>query len=283
MNMMEFELSNGVRMPAFGLGVFQLTPEQAEVSVKAALKDGYRLIDTANAYFNESAVGRAIKASGVPREEIFLSTKLWPAVYGNKDAVDHTLRRLGVDYVDLLFIHQPAGDYMEGYRRLEEAYKQGKAKAIGISNFYGRKLRDILDHAEIKPHVIQVEAHPYCTQKALMNELEPYGTRLMAWYPLGHGDKALLEEPVVKKIAASHGVTPAQAILRWHTQMGFCVIPGSKSPEHIRENIEIFKFELSAEEMSQMSTLDVDRRYYNPTPEQEEMYATLFPDVDDQE
>ena len=185
--------------------------------------------------------------------------------------------------MDLLFIHQPAGDYMGGYRRLEEAYKEGKAKAIGISNFYGRKLKDILDHAEIKPHVIQVEAHPYCTQKALMKELAPYGTRLMAWYPLGHGDKALLEEPVVKKIASAHGVTPVQAILRWHTQKGFCIIPGSKSPEHIRENMDIFKFELSAEEMSQMSTLDVDRKYYNPTPEQEEMYATLFPDVDDQE
>ena len=194
-------LNNGVEMPDFGIGTFLLSPDEAERSVYEALQCGYRMVDTANAYMNEKAVGRAIRRSGVKREEIFVSTKLWPTVDEDDNAVDETLKRLGLDYVDLLFIHQPAGNYMAGYRQMEKAYKEGKIKAIGISNFHDEKLRDILENAQIKPQVIQTEAHPYFPQTDLREELKDYDIRIMAWYPLGHGDKALINEPVFAKLA----------------------------------------------------------------------------------
>lgn len=275
-------LNNGVKMPDFGIGTFLLSPDEAERSVYEALQCGYRMVDTANAYMNEKAVGRAIRRSGVKREEIFVSTKLWPTVYEDDNAVDETLKRLGLDYVDLLFIHQPAGNYMAGYRQMEKAYKEGKIKAIGISNFHDEKLRDILENAQIKPQVIQTEAHPYFPQTALREELKDYDIRIMAWYPLGHGDKALINEPVFAKLAEKYGKTPAQIILRWHTQMGFIVIPGSKNPDHVRENFEIFDFKLTEDEMKEIAAIDKGVRYYNATPEQEEAYASMTLDLDSQ-
>lgn len=275
-------LNNGVEMPDFGIGTFLLSPDEAERSVYEALQCGYRMVDTANAYMNEKAVGRAIRRSGVKREEIFVSTKLWPTVYEDDNAVDETLKRLGLDYVDLLFIHQPAGNYMAGYRQMEKAYKEGKIKAIGISNFHDEKLRDILENAQIKPQVIQTEAHPYFPQTALREELKDNDIRIMAWYPLGHGDKALINEPVFAKLAEKYGKTPAQIILRWHTQMGFIVIPGSKNPDHVRENFEIFDFKLTEDEMKEIAAIDKGVRYYNATPEQEEAYASMILDLDSQ-
>lgn len=275
-------LNNGVEMPDFGIGTFLLSPDEAERSVYEALQCGYRMVDTANAYMNEKAVGRAIRRSGVKREEIFVSTKLWPTVYEDDNAVDETLKRLGLDYVDLLFIHQPAGNYMAGYRQMEKAYKEGKIKAIGISNFHDEKLRDILENAQIKTQVIQTEAHPYFPQTALREELKDYDIRIMAWYPLGHGDKALINEPVFAKLAEKYGKTPAQIILRWHTQMGFIVIPGSKNPDHVRENFDIFDFKLTDDEMKEIAVIDKGVRYYNATPEQEEAYASMTLDLDSQ-
>lgn len=278
--MLHFKLSNGVNIPAMGIGTFLLSPEQAEASVRTALACGYRMIDTANAYVNEKAVGRAMKASQVAREDIFLSTKLWPTVYEAKDAVEKTLKRLQTDTIDLLFIHQPAGNYMAGYRQLERAYKAGIIKSIGISNFQGPKLRNLLDNAEIKPHVIQLEAHPYCTESETMAQLNDCGTYLMSWYPLGHGDKRLMNEPVFAALAGKYHKTTAQVILRWHTQMGFIVIPGSANPDHIRDNFDIFDFTLTDGEMAEIAKLDQNVRYYNATDEQVEGYARYDPGME---
>lgn len=273
-----FTLSNGVKIPSLGIGTFLLAPRDAENATRTALESGYELVDTANAYCNEVAVGKGVKASGVPREKVFLSTKLWPTVYESDTAVDETLQRLGVDYVDLLFIHQPAGNYIAGYKQLEKAYKEGKAKSIGISNFHGEKLQKLLDAAEIKPHVIQLEAHPYCTEDDIMKDLKPYGTRIMAWYPLGHGDKTLVNQPIFTELAKKYGKSNQQIVLRWHTQFGNIVIPGSKNPDHIKANLDIFDFKLTDDEMAEIAKLNTGKKYYNPTPEQEEAYATMNAD-----
>ena len=224
-------------------------------------------MDTANAYVNERAVGRGIKDSGLTRENVYLSTKLWATEYENENAVDETLERLGVDYVDLLYIHQPAGNYLAGYRQLEKAYKEGKAKAIGISNFEGKYIADLETKWEIAPQFIQVEAHPYYTQTELRQTLDKYGIKLMAWYPLGHGDSSLINEPVFTEIGKKYGKSNAQVILRWHTQMGFVVIPGSKNADHIKDNLNIFDFTLNDEEMSEIAKLDKGVRYYTRTDE----------------
>ena len=257
-----------------------LSPADAENSVREALNMGYRLIDTANAYVNERAVGRGMKESKVKREDIFLSTKLWPSEYENPNAVDETLARLGVEYVDLLYIHQPAGNWLAGYRQLEKAYKEGKAKAIGISNFEGKYIEELQTKWEIAPQFIQVEAHPYFTQKELRKTLDQYGIKLMSWYPLGHGDKSLLQEPVFKKLGEKYGKTPAQVILRWHTQMGFVVIPGSKNVDHIRDNLNILDFTLTGAEMAEIAQLDKDVRYYHRTDAQLEQFAAWRPDFE---
>lgn len=280
--MQTFELNNGINIPALGLGTFQMSPDQAQKAVVAALESGYRLLDTANAYLNEKAVGRGIKESSVARQDIFLSSKLWPTVYQDKTAVDKTLQRLGTDYLDLLFLHQPAGDFMAGYRQLEQAYRDGKIKAIGISNFHGEKLTQLLEQAEIKPQVIQVEAHPYYPQKDVRETLIPYGTRVMAWYPLGHGDKNLLNEPIFTKLAQKYGKNNAQIILRWHVQMGFIVIPGSTNPAHIKDNADIFDFELTADEMAEIAKIDQNKRYYIPNDAREEQYARMQMDFEAQ-
>ena len=274
------KLNNGLTCPVIGIGTFMLSPADAENSVREALKMGYRLIDTANAYVNERAVGRGMKESNVKREDIFLSTKLWPSEYGNPGAVDETLERLGVDYVDLLYIHQPAGNWLAGYRQLEKAYREGRAKAIGISNFEGGYIEELQAQWEIAPQFIQVEAHPYFTQKELRGTLDKYGIRLMSWYPLGHGDKSLLQEPVFARLGEKYGKTPAQVILRWHTQMGFVVIPGSKNVDHIRDNLNILDFTLTDAEMADIAKLDKGERYYHRTEAQLMQFAAWRPDFE---
>ena len=272
-----FVLNNGLQCPVIGIGTFMLSPAEAENSVREALKMGYALVDTANAYVNERAVGRGMKASGAKREDIFLSTKLWPSEYENEHAVDETLERLGVDYVDLLYIHQPAGKWLAGYRQLEKAYREGKARAIGISNFEGKYIEELEKQWEVVPQFIQVEAHPYFTQKELRKTLDRYDIRLMSWYPLGHGDQSLIHEPVFRKLGEKYGKTPAQIILRWHTQMGFAVIPGSKNVDHIRDNLDILDFVLTAQEMEEIAALDRDMRYYHRTDEQLVQFAAWRP------
>ena len=273
-------LNNGVKCPVIGIGTFMLTPSQAENSVREALKIGYSLVDTANAYVNERACGRGIKESGIDRSEVFISTKLWPSEYENENAVDETLERLGVEYVDLLYIHQPAGNWLAGYRQLEKAYREGKAKAIGISNFEGKFIAELETKWEIVPQFIQVEAHPYFTQKELRKTLDKYDIKLMSWYPLGHGDKALINEPVFSTLGQKYGKTPAQVILKWHTQMGFAVIPGSKNVEHIRDNLNILDFTLTDEEMAEIARLDKGERYYHRTDAQLAQFAAWQPEYE---
>ena len=275
-------LNNGIKMPMAGIGTFLLTPDEAEASVLNALACGYRLIDTANAYVNEKAVGRAMKKSGVSREEIFLETKLWPAFYEQSDAVEKTLERLDTDYIDLLLIHQPAGNYIAGYKLMEKAYKEGKVKAIGLSNFSQSQIREILDICEVKPVVLQTEVHPYYQEKTLKDYLKKEGIVIQAWYPLGHGDKALLEEPLFQELGKKYGKSSAQIILHWHIQAGNIVIPGSKSPAHIQDNFDLFDFSLTAWEMAQISIMDKNVRYYTSTPELLQRYAAMVPPVDEQ-
>jgi len=275
--MENMKLNNGLTCPAVGIGTYMLSPADAQRSVREALKMGYRLIDTANAYVNERAVGRGMKESGVAREEIFLSTKLWPSEYENPKAVEETLERLSVEYVDLLYIHQPAGNWLAGYRQLEKAYREGKAKAIGISNFEGRYIEELQTKWEIVPQFIQVETHPYFPQEELRATLDKYGIRLMSWYPLGHGDRSLIEEPVFSALGEKYGKTPAQVILRWHVQMGFAVIPGSRNVDHIRDNLNILDFSLTEAEMAEIAKLNSGKRYYTRTEEALDRFAGWRP------
>lgn len=275
-------LNNGIKMPMAGIGTFLLSPDEAEASVLAALEYGYRLIDTANAYMNEKAVGRAMKHSGVAREDIFLETKIWPCFYEENDAIDKTLERLDTDYIDLLLIHQPAGNYVAGYRQIEKAYKEGKVKAIGLSNFNEDQIKEILDICEVKPQILQTEVHPYSQEKALKAFLDKEGIVIQAWYPLGHGDKTLIEERLFAEFGTKYGKSSAQIILRWHIQDGNIVIPGSKNPDHIKDNFDIFDFALTDVEMEQIAAMDKQKRYYTSTPELLEKYVTMVPDVDGQ-
>lgn len=275
-------LNNGVKMPMAGIGTFLLSPDEAEASVLSALQCGYRLIDTANAYVNEKAVGRAMKRSGLKREEIFLETKLWPSFYEQDDAVDKTLARLDTDYIDLLLIHQPAGNYIAGYRQMEKAYKEGKVRAIGLSNFNEAQILEILEICEVKPSVLQSEVHPYSQEKALKQFLAQEGMVIQAWYPLGHGDKALINESLFAELGEKYGKSNAQIILRWHIQDGNIVIPGSKNAEHIRDNFDLFDFSLSDEEMAKIAAMDQKKRYYTSTPEMLDRYVQMVPPVDEQ-
>ncbi|MBR0417821.1 MAG: aldo/keto reductase [Erysipelotrichaceae bacterium] len=275
-------LNNGNRMPMDGIGVFLLKPEEAEASVLSALNDGIRLIDTANAYMNEKAVGRAIKRSGINREEIFLVTKLWPTVYEDENAIEETLKRLDTDFIDLLFLHQPAGNWRKGYELMEKAYKEGKVKALGLSNFPEEYLREIIDTAEVKPQMVQVEAHPYYPQTELKKLLSETGMGLMAWYPLGHGDKSLINEEVFTRLSKKYNKTNAQIILRWHIQSGNVIFPGSKNPAHIRDNFNIFDFKLTDEEMEEIKAVDKNVRYYNATVEEAQRYAHMELDFNSQ-
>ena len=275
-------LNNGVKMPMAGIGTFLLTPDEAEVSCVSALQDGYRLIDTANAYVNEKAVGRAMKKSGLQREEIFLETKLWPSFYEQPDAVDKTLARLDTPYIDLLLIHQPAGNYVAGYRQMEKAYKEGKVRAIGLSNFNQAQLEEILSICEVRPTVLQTELHPYHQEPELKAFLKENGIVPQAWYPLGHGDKALLQEPLFTQLGKKYGKSAPRVILRWHIQSGNIVIPGSKNPDHIKSNFDLFDFALTDEEIAQITALNKNVRYYTSTPEMLKKYAEMVPPVDEQ-
>lgn len=279
--MTRITLNNGIEMPLVGLGTYQLSSEDAQASTTYALDNGYELIDTANFYVNERGVGRGMRASSKAREDIFLETKIWPTSYESETAIDETLERLGTDYIDLLLLHQYAGDIRTGYRHLEEAYKAGKVRAIGISNFPIEELRCLLGESEIKPSLIQVECHPYFPQTELKALLKEHNIALQAWYPLGgRGNASIMSEPVIAEIAKTHGKSPAQVILRWHVQLGHSIVPGSKTPSHIAENLDLFDFELTNEEMAQINGLDKGEPIFQRTPEVEYFFATFAPDVD---
>ena len=276
-------LNNKVKMPALGLGTYLLEPDDAQAAVTFALDNGYELIDTANAYVNEKAVGRGMRASGKTREEIFLETKLWPCFYESDTAVDETLERLGTDYIDLMILHQPAGDYISGYRKLEAAYKAGKLRAIGISNFNIDEIKNLLEQCEVVPALIQVKCHPRFPQTELKEFLAKQGIVLQSWYPLsGRGNSSLLNDATVTEIAAKHGKTPAQVLMRWQVQQGNVVIPGSKTPAHIADNINVFDFELDAGDMAKIAALDAGEPYYVRTDEALASFAAWHPDVEGQ-
>ena len=276
-------LNNDVKMPILGLGTYLLEPDDAQASVEFALKNGYELIDTANAYVNEKAVGRGMKASGRSREEIFLETKLWPCFYESDTAIDETLQRLDTDYIDLMILHQPAGNYVAGYQKLEAAYKAGKLRAIGLSNFSIEEVQQIIDQCEVMPAIVQMECHPYFPQTEMKAFLVEHNIAVQAWYPLGGRDnKVILEEPAIAKLAAKYGKTAAQIIMRWHIQENNVVIPGSKTPSHIADNIDVFDFELSAEEMAEICALDKGKPFYVRTDEALAMFAGWHPDVEGQ-
>jgi diketogulonate reductase-like aldo/keto reductase len=275
-------LNDGNKIPQFGLGVFQIPgDEETRKACLEAFKLGYRHIDTAHAYQNERGVGQAVKESGIPREELWITTKLWPSEYGEgltEKAIDKMLERLGTDYIDLLLLHQQFGDYLGAWKDMEKAVAEGKVKSIGLSNFESERLEEVLAAATVNPSVLQVECHPYYQQNELKKRIAPYNTVIESWYPLGHGDVALIEEPVFTKLAKKYGKTNAQIILRWHIQEGTIVFPKSSNPVHIKENIGIFDFELTEEEMNEIRQLDKGFRYYTRTlAEQEEALGKFVP------
>jgi diketogulonate reductase-like aldo/keto reductase len=256
-------LSSGTRMPQLGLGVYLVTDVAlCESSVRSALGSGYRLIDTAAVYRNERAVGRGIRSSGVPREDIFLTTKLWPSDYRYdkaRAAIDGSRERLDCGPLDLLLLHQPVGDVKGAWRAMEDAVEQGVVRAIGVSNFTVSDLERLLSVARIPPAVDQVELHPHWQQPELLPYLAQHAIVAEAWYPLGHGSTTLLAEPAVVGAAAAHGKSAVQVILRWHVQRGFVAIPKSTNPAHIAANIDVFDFELSPAEMAGVDALGEDR------------------------
>lgn len=259
---MEFTtLSNGVQMPMEGFGVFQVPdPKQCEESVLTALKTGYRLLDTAAAYMNEEAVGRAMRKSGLDRKEIFVTTKLWTQDYGYenaKKAIETSLKKLDTDYIDLLLIHQPVGDYMGAYRAMEEAYRKGKLRAIGVSNFNPARLMDLWLHVDIKPMVNQVELHPFFQQPQALELMQELHVQPEAWGPFAEGKFGIFTQPVLCEIAQAHHKTVGQVILRWNVQRGVVVLPKSVHAERIEENFNIWDFSLSEEEMNTISSLDL--------------------------
>lgn len=265
------QLNNGILMPQLGLGTFlQPSDSVCEQSCLTALKAGYRHIDTAHAYNDEAGVGRAVKESGIPRKDIWITSKLWPTEYGEGKtlkAIDEMLKRMQLDYIDLLYIHQPIGDFVGAWRDMEKAVAMGKVRALGISNFDASDevFNKIMNESKVKPAVLQIECHPYAQRLAIREKVKPYGIHITCWFPLGGAMSkgALLKDPTIMNIAKTHGKTPAQVILRWHIQEGFSVIPGASNPDYIRENIKIFDFELTDEEMKQMRSLNKEKRFFN--------------------
>jgi len=252
-------LSNGVKMPMLGYGVYQVTKEECERCVLDALKVGYRSIDTAQSYFNEEEVGSAIRKSGIPRNEIFLTTKVWVENYGYeecKKSVEGSLKKLKTDSIDLMLLHQPFADYYGAWRALEELYEEGRLRAIGISNFYPDRMVDIASFARIRPMVNQVEVHPHNQQTGAKEWNEKYGLQLEAWAPFGEGRGGMFELPELRVIADKHNKTVAQLILRWHLQHSVVVIPKSTHIERMEENLNVFDFELTAEDMAEIAALD---------------------------
>ena len=268
------KLNDGTDIPQLGIGVYMVpTGEATRKAIAEALALGYRHIDTAHAYENERSVGEAVRDSGIPRDEIWVTSKLWPSEYGRGKtaaAIDRMLERLDLGYVDLLLLHQQFGDYMGAWADMEDAVRAGKVRSIGLSNFESGRLEEVCEAATIKPSVLQVECHPYYPQDELRERLVPYGTAIECWYPLGHGDSGLLGEPVLANLAEKHGKMPAQIILRWHIQKGNIIFPKSTNPKHIRANADIFDFELDADDMAAVASLDCGRRFYNMSLEQQE-------------
>lgn len=273
-------LNNGVDMPQFGIGTFGVPSNAiAADAVCFALKNGYRHIDTAHAYNDEEGVGEGLRKSGVPRNQVWITSKLWPSDYTNADpdqAIDRMLKRLGVDYIDLLYIHQPVGDVKAAYKAMIRAYKAGKIRALGISNFDYDDPRVtalfnwFVDSAEIRPQVMQIECHPYAQRLEMRKKLAAKGIQLECWFPLGGAMSrgALFRDPVLQRIAKAHGKTPAQVIIRWHLQEGFSVIPGATDHGYIKENISTMDFALSQAEMDAIRALNKERRFYNANYEQ---------------
>lgn len=258
-------MNNGLQIPQMGYGVFQMTSAQVLEHLPQAIEAGYRHIDTANAYFNEVAVGKVIRDSGIERKDFFLTTKLFPQDYGTQkcmDAIDASLRRLNMDYVDLLLLHQPYGEFTQAWKVLEQAQREGKVRSIGISNFNRQKTQQILDVAEVVPQVMQVEINPRNNQHNLKEWLAPKGVLFEGWYPLGHGDKRLMQLPVFLELSKKYGKSTAQIILRWHIQEGNVVFPKTMNPEHMRDNLSVFDFSLSDQEMAQINAIE-QKPYYN--------------------
>ena len=253
-------LNNGLEMPILGFGVFQMTDlAECERSVLDAIQTGYRLIDTAASYENEEAVGKAIKRSGVPRQELFVTTKLWLADAGyekTKRAFDRSLQRLGLDYLDLYLIHQPYGDVYGAWRAMEELYREGRVKAIGVSNFHPDRVMDLILHNEVTPAVNQIETHPFHQQVETQKFLQENNVQIESWGPFAEGKNDIFHNDVLRSIGGKYGKTVAQVILRWLTQRGVVAIPKSVRKERIAENFDVFDFELSAEDMAAIATLD---------------------------
>lgn len=252
-------LYNSVKMPILGYGVYQVTKEECERCVLDALKAGYRSIDTAQSYFNEEEVGEAIQKSGVPRNEIFLTSKVWVDNYGYdkcRKSVETSMKKLKTDYLDLMLLHQPFSDYYGAWRALEDLYREGKIRAIGVSNFYPDRLVDIASFSSVRPMVNQVETHPFNQQVEAKKYMDKYGVQIEAWAPFGEGRGGLFENPVLAEIAQKHKKTTAQVMLRWHIQRGVVVIPKSTHYERMKENLNVFDFMLDEEDMAKIAALD---------------------------
>lgn len=254
-------LNNGIKMPLEGFGVFQVPdPAQCKQAVLDAINSGYRLIDTAAAYMNEEAVGAAIKESGVDRNELFITTKLWvqDADYESaKKAIETSLEKLGLDYLDLYLIHQPMGDYVGAYRAMEEAYKEGKLRAIGVCNFYPARLADLCETVDVIPAVNQIELHPFFQQEDALALMKEYGVRPEAWGPFAEGNHGIFTHPVLSSIGEKYGKSAAQVALRWNVQRGVVVIPKSVHKDRMEQNMNIWDFELSKEDMNEIAKLDI--------------------------
>ena len=275
-------LNNGAKIPQFGMGVYQVPEgEETKQACLSALRMGYRHIDTAHAYQNERSVGEAVRESGIPRKEIWVTSKLWPSEYGEGKTlagIDKMLARLDIGYIDLLLLHQQVGDYMGAWKDMEKAVAQGKVRSIGLSNFESERLEEVCEAATIKPAALQVECHPYYQQKELKKRLAPYGTVIESWYPIGHGDAGLIGEPVFTELAEKYQKTNVQIILRWHIQAGNIIFPKSTNPQHIRDNFDIFEFALTDAEMERIASLDNGKRFYTATlEEQERNFANWAP------
>lgn len=255
-------LNSGYEIPQLGLGTFRLTPDEAEHAVIFALQNGYRHIDTANVYLNEKAVGRGIKKSGIPREEIFLTSKVFPGYFNQiEQVVTDTLKRLDTDYLDLFLLHQPYGNIKKAWQDLEKEVEKGRIRSLGVSNFSKKDIEELLTYCKIKPVLNQVECHPYFTQDELRKHHEKLGIVLEAWYPLANMNKKLMNEPVLIDLANHYHKSKVQIILRWHFQKGNILIPGSRKEEHILANKDIFDFELTKEDMESISMLNKNKKF----------------------